>query len=113
MIEFFDKVPLLRSSSIPGPPKFTPAPFAFVRATLPKEVLRRTVPLAASLHLPQDLFGSVEVFAAGVPDLLHQILRGPVPLGGWGPPPPLGRETHPPPGFLEGPPLPVCEGSPL
>ena len=47
------------------------------------------------MHLPQDLVGAVEAFAAGVPDLLHQILRGPVSLGGRGHLLLLGREPHP------------------
>jgi hypothetical protein len=57
-------------------------PSSFVRVPLPKKLLRGPVPLAASLHLSQDFIGAVEAFAAGVPDLLHQLLRGPVPLGG-------------------------------
>src|SRR5829696_8624059 len=50
--------------------------------------------LTAFLDRLQDLVGAVEALGVRVPDLLHQLLRGVVALGGVGDLILLGREPH-------------------
>src|SRR5215213_3055169 len=50
--------------------------------------------LAAFLDRLQDFVGAVEALGIRVPDLLHQLLRGVIALGGVGDLILLGREPH-------------------
>src|SRR5215218_6861107 len=56
--------------------------------------LDRLLLLATLLHSPQDLVGTVEALSVRVPDLLHQLLRCIVALGGIGNLILLCREPH-------------------